>query len=71
MKPDRARTFLGIVSVLGRLPNTRKKSYLKTLIDVSTETLKRSKHCTILCLAAEEKQLLSNLAKLCHRSSMI
>ena len=59
------------VTVLVRLPNTRKKSYLKTLIDASTEALKRSKHCVILRLPTKEKRLLSNLANLCCRSSMI
>ena len=59
------------VTVLVRLPNTRKKSYLKTLIDACTEALKRRKHCKILRFATKEKQLLSNLAKLCRRSSMI
>ena len=59
------------VSVLVTLPNTRKKSYMKTLIDASTEALKRSKHCAILRLQTKEKQLLSNLEKLCRRSSMI
>ena len=59
------------VTVLVRLPNTRKKSYLKILIDVSTEALKRSKHCAILRLATKEKEQLSNLAKLYRRSSMI
>ena len=58
-------------TVLVRLPNTRKKSYLKTLIEASTEVLKRSKHCAILRLTTKEKQLFSNLAKLCRRSSMI
>ena len=43
------------VTVLVTLPNTRKKSYLKTLIDASTEALKRSKHCAILRLATKEK----------------
>ena len=59
------------VTVLVRLPNTRKKSYLKTLIDACTEALKRRKHCKILRFATKEKQLLSNLTKLCRRSSMI
>ena len=52
--------FVKSVIVLVRLPNTRKKSYLKTLIDTSTEALKRSKHWAILRLAKKEKQLLSN-----------
>ena len=51
------------VTVLVRLPNTRKKSYLKTLIDASTEALKRTKHYTILCFGTKAKQLLSNLTK--------
>ena len=58
------------VTVLVRLPNTRKKSYLETLqtlIDISAEVLKRSKHCSILCLARKEKQLLSKLTNLCRK----
>ena len=43
------------VTVLVRLPNTRKKSYFKTLINASSEDLKRSKHCSLLRLANVRK----------------
>ena len=48
------------VTVLVRSQYSRKKSYLKTLIDASTEALNRSKHWAILRLAMKEKQLISN-----------
>ena len=69
---ENADVYVGkSVTVFVRLPNTRQKSYLKILINASTEVLKISKHCAILRLATKEKQLLSNLTKLFRRSSMI
>ena len=44
------------VTLLVRLPNTRKKNNSETLIDTSTEALKRSKHWSILRLAKEKKK---------------
>ena len=58
------------VTVLVKLPDTRKKIYLKTLTDASTEALKKSKHCGILRLATKEKQMSSNLTNLCRKTSM-
>ena len=42
------------VTVLEIFPNIRKKSYLETLIDASTDTLRRSKHYLMLWLATKE-----------------